>query len=106
MSKLSNTEELDFCYLLALLPALKEVPGYTALPELFSIVGHKALIDLCKYAGGETLQIPTLEELNDSIEALRWYYYVFVEHRYSETDIPAEYYEEAMKIVNHTKVGN
>ena len=50
--KLPITEELDFAYLLSLLPPLKDEPEFAWLPELFSIVGHESLIRLCKYAGG------------------------------------------------------
>lgn len=98
MSSLSCTEEIDFCYLLALLPVLKSRPEYSCLPELFSTIGHESLIDLCKYAGGETIRIPTLEELNDTIESLRWYYCVFVEKKKCFEDIPFEYQEEVNKI--------
>ena len=98
MSNLSTKEELDFCYLLALLPALTNIPEYAALPELFSIVGHTALIDLCKYAGGESIRIPTLEELQHSIESLKWYYTVFVEKTSSLTDIPLEFKATAIEI--------
>lgn len=106
MSKLPKTEELDFCYLLTLLPALKGIPEYAPLPELFSLVGHEALIDLCKYAGGETFRIPTLEELNTSIESLKWYYAVFVTGETSITAIPAEYKEETLKIFRHVTIGS
>ena len=105
MSKLSKKEELDFCYLLALLPLLKKVPEYAWLPELFSIIGHKSLIDLCRFAGGETIKIPTLEELNTSIQSLQWYYSVFIRGKSSVTDIPPEYAEETLRILKYEKVG-
>lgn len=106
MSKLSRTEELDFCYLLTLLPVLRDIPEYASLPELFSLVGHEALIDLCMYAGGETFRIPTLEELNHSIGALKWYYSVFVSGESSITSIPEEYKEDALKIFRHARIGD
>lgn len=75
-SKLPVSEELDFHYLLSLLPPLFEVSEFAWLPELFSIVGYESLIKLCKYAGGESIHIPTLEELSDSIDALKYFYHV------------------------------
>lgn len=78
-SKLSITESSDFQYLLELLPVLKCRPEYACLPELFSIIGHDKLIKLCTYAGGETVMIPTLDELSDNLEALDFYYKVYIE---------------------------
>ena len=88
MSKLPVTEELDFAYLLELMPPLHDTPEYAWLPELFSIIGHERLIILCKYAGGETIKIPTLDELVDSIEALQWFYDIEINHRKRIEDVP------------------
>ena len=73
-NNLSKSEEVDFAYLLELMPVLHEVPEYAWLPELFSIIGADSLITLCKYAGGETIKIPTIDELSLSITALQVYY--------------------------------
>lgn len=82
------TEELDFHYLLGLMPPLHDIPEYSWLPELFSIIGHDSLIKLCKYAGGETIRIPTLDELASSIEALQWFYDVEIVHRKEIQGVP------------------
>lgn len=95
-------EELDFCYLLALLPVLKDVPEYACLPELFSIIGHEKLIDLCKFAGGECIRIPTLEELSKSIESLKWYYCVFMDGSKTLDEVPQEYKDEVLQILKQT----
>ena len=87
---ISSTEELDFHYLLTLMPSLWEIPNFAWLPELFSTVGHENLIKLCKYAGGETIQIPTLEELSDSVECMQTYYDVYIKKIMSEAEIPAK----------------
>lgn len=86
--KLPITEELDFHYLLGLMPPLHNIPQYSWLPELFSIVGYESLIKLCKYAGGETIQIPTLDELTDSVEALQWFYDVYIKEEKLADGIP------------------
>lgn len=88
MKKLPITEELDFHYLLELMPPLHNVPQFAWLPELFSTIGHESLIKLCKYAGGETIRIPTLEELNDSIEALQWFHDVYITEEKLSIGIP------------------
>lgn len=82
------TEELDFSYLLGLMRPLHGVDRYAALPELFTILGHEKLIDLCRYAGGETITIPTLEELSDSIEGLQCFYDVYISGKIDENAIP------------------
>ena len=86
--QLSVTEELDFAYLLELMRPLYSVPEFAWLPELFMIIGHERLIDLCKYAGGETLIVPTLEELSSSLHALQYFYKVHIQHSATVKDIP------------------
>ena len=90
MSKLNRTEDLDFHYLLSLMPSW--------LPELFSTIGHESLIKLCKYAGGETIRIPTLYELSDSIDALQSYYDVYIKHAYTPEEIPTKLKDLVKKI--------
>ena len=89
-NKLPVSEELDFICLLELLPALHNVPQFAWLPELFSIIGHERLLKLCKYAGGETIRIPTLDELTSSIDALQWYYDVHIKKTKNSEDVPME----------------
>lgn len=98
MKELPITEELDFQYLLQLLPPLEKEPEFSWLPELFSIIGAKNLITLCKYAGGETIKIPTIEQLTKDIEALQWFYDVYISRKKSAMEIPAELYELIAKI--------
>ena len=88
--KLSIPEELDFAYLLELMPPMHDVQEYAWLPELFSIIGHEKLILLCKYAGGETIRIPTISELVSSIDALQWFYDVHIKHTKQIAEVPVE----------------
>lgn len=100
MSKeLSITEELDFQYLLQLLSPLEDTPEFSWLPELFSIIGAKNLITLCKYAGGETIKLPTLEQLSRDIDALQWYYDVYITKKKSSGEIPLELRDLVTKIL-------
>lgn len=89
-NELSITEELDFHYLLGLMPPLHDEIEFAWLPELFSIVGHESLIKLCKFAGGETIKVPTLEELSKSIDALQWFYNAEICKRNSYSEVPIE----------------
>lgn len=81
------TEDLDFSYLLGLMRPLYNIDNYAWLPELFTLIGHEKLIELCRYAGGETITIPTLEELNQSIESLQEFYDVYIKKSKDEIDI-------------------
>lgn len=87
-SKLPITEELDFHYLLNLMSPLKGVPGFQWLPELFSTIGEDSLVLLCQCAGGETIRIPTINELTECINALQCFYDVYIKHRITEYEIP------------------
>lgn len=89
-SSLPVTEDLDFHYLLELMPPLHNVPQFAWLPELFSIIGYERLITLCKYAGGEQIEIPTLDQLSTSIEALQWFYDVQIKKCKSISEVPKE----------------
>lgn len=97
-NELSITEELDFQYLLQLLPPLEDTPEFAWLPELFSIIGARNLITLCKYAGGETITLPTIEQLSNDIDALQWYYDVFITKKKEIGEIPANLCPLVMKI--------
>lgn len=102
-SELPITEELDFQYLLQLLPPLEDEEAFVWLPELFSIIGAEKLITLCKYAGGETIKIPTLNQLLENIEALQWYYDVYIKKSKSTFDIPDNLIGKVTLIVNKFK---
>lgn len=96
--KLPITEELDFHYLLGMMPPLHSEPEFAWLPELFSIVGYESLITLCKYAGGERIQIPTLSQLSDSIDALDWFNKVHIKQTHSVAEVPANLHTLFQKI--------
>ena len=96
--ELNLTESSDFQYLLELMLPLYTEPAYAWLPELFSIIGHESLIKLCKVAGGEKIQIPTVTELSDAVNALDWYYNTFISKKKSIIDVPVEYRDLVSKI--------
>lgn len=89
-NSLPVTEEIDFQYLLGLMRPLHNIDEFAWLPELFVLVGHEKLIDLCRYCGGETITIPTLEQLSDSIDALQEYYNIYVKQSNSINDLDDE----------------
>lgn len=102
-SDIPVNEELDFQYLLQLLPPLEDEGAFACLPELFSIIGAEKLITLCKYAGGETIKIPTLDQLLEDIEALQWYYDVYIKKSKTTFYIPDNLVGKVTIIVNKFK---
>lgn len=98
-NNLPLTEELDFHYLLSLMPALHNVPEFAWLPELFSIIGHESLIQLCRYAGGEIIKVPTLDELTTSINSLQWFYDIYIKHSQDESNIPEDLCDQVNTIL-------
>lgn len=97
-NELSITETSDFHCLLELMLPLYQIEEYAWLPELFSIIGHEKLITLAKYAGGATIKIPTISQLSNAIEALDWYYKVYVAKNKYRKSIPPEYINLVDKI--------
>ena len=97
-NKLPLTEELDFAYLLELMPPLHGQPEFSWLPELVYIVGHESLLKLCQYCGGETIKIPTLGELASSVEALQWFYDTQIKHTHTLTEVPEHLLPLVIKI--------
>ena len=92
------TEELDFSYLLGLMRPLHNEDEFAWLPELFTLIGHEKLIDLCRYCGGEVIKIPTLEELNHSIDCMQNFYDVYIKNSQDIDDIPATNVELVSRI--------
>lgn len=96
---LEPTDALDFHYLLTLMPPLHNIEEFAWLPELFSIIGADSFINLCKYCGGETIRVPTVEELSKSVCSLQWFYDVYIKKCKSVTDVPRMYRKMVAKII-------
>lgn len=105
-NNLPITEELDFAYLLELMLPLHNVSEFAWLPELFSIVGYESLLKLCKYAGGETITIPTTDQLTMGIDALQWFYNIHIAKRNTIADVPKELLKLLQKIEDIYYVGD
>lgn len=97
-NELNITESSDFHCLLELMLPLYNVDEYAWLPELFSIIGYESLLMLSKYAGGSTIKIPTIAEISKAIEALEWYYRVYVVKNKYQKSIPSNCVDLVNKI--------
>ena len=80
-TKLNNLKESDMWnFILFTLFKLRELPEYSAISELAYVLDKQNLINLCEYFGGLTLTIPTIDDLELTIQALLVYQYVECDH--------------------------
>lgn len=71
---------------------LSSIPEYSVMGELPYILDKSSLINMCKYFGGRTIKIPTLQELDSVMHLVLLYQYVEID------GIP---YEEAIAKVGY-----
>lgn len=53
---------------------------YSSLSELAYVLDQKNFLKLCEYFGGTTITIPTIDQLQELIQAMVLYQYINVEH--------------------------
>ncbi len=92
-NKLSSLKERDV-YSLGLFCLYKLIgtPEYSSVSELAYILDKKNLLNLCEYFGGQTITIPTMDELENLIYSLLLYQYVKIENMN---------YDEAVQLIGH-----
>ena len=79
-NNLNTLKEADIWnFILFALFKVKEIPEYSSLSELVYILNKTELLKLCEYFGGQTLTIPTIEELETMLYGLLIYQLVEVE---------------------------
>lgn len=69
-----------YTLMLFVLYKLQNEPDYQTLSELVYLTDKETLLTLCEYYGGMTIKIPTIEELNNVLNALTLYLKVDIEH--------------------------
>lgn len=94
--KISDT----WSFILFALFKIKEKPEYSALSELAFVLDKDSLLNLCEFFGGLTITIPTIEELEDIVNALLLYQFIDIEHK--DFDSSVEYFKQ--KQVNCRKL--
>ena len=79
-NELEKLKQLDiWSLMLFVLYNFQKIPEYSALSELAYILDQKSLLKLCEYFGGQTLRVPTIDELEDTIYAMLLYQYIDIE---------------------------
>ncbi len=79
LKKLNTTD--IYSMLLFAVFNIQKIPGYSVLSELVYILDKNNLLKLCEYFGGQTITIPTIDELEILIYCLVIYNDVVIEKR-------------------------
>lgn len=80
-TELKKLKEIDiWSLMLFVLYNFQKIPEYSALSELAYIVDEKTMLKLCEYFGGQTITVPTIDQLEETIYAMLLYQYTDVEH--------------------------
>lgn len=89
--ELSNLKENDiYSLMMFVLFKVKDVPEYSSISELAFILDKQNLLNLCEYYGGLTIKVPTINELEEVLDALLLYQLI---------DIQGNSYSDAVKIL-------
>lgn len=59
---------------------LKDVPEYSSVSELAYVLDQDNLLKLCEVFGGQTISIPTIDDMQEMVYALLMYQYVDIQH--------------------------
>lgn len=85
-TELQKLKQIDvWSLMLFVLFNFQKVPEYSAISELAYILDEKNFLKLCEYFGGQTIKIPTIDQLEETIYAMLLYQYIDVENM-SEKD--------------------
>lgn len=81
MGKLLESLNKDDTYSMLglLLYASSDNPRYALLNELAYILDNKSFVNFIKYFEGQTIQIPSIEEIQMSLKVLMLYQYYYIE---------------------------
>lgn len=79
-NELQKLKQLDiWSLMLFVLYNFQKIPEYAAISELAYILDEKSLLRLCEYFGGQTIKIPTIDQMEETIYAMLLYQYTDIE---------------------------
>ena len=78
----SNLQKQDvYAIVCSFLYDLKDIPEYSTLSELCYLLNKESFMNLINYFGGQTVRIPTKQELSDMIQILLLFQFYEIEKR-------------------------
>lgn len=79
-NELQKLKQIDiWSLMLFILYKFQEIPEYSSLSELAYVLDQKNMLRLCEYFGGQTITIPTIDQLEELIYAMLLYQYIDIE---------------------------
>lgn len=78
LEKLKNVDVWSL--MLFVLYNFQKIPEYSTLSELAYILDEKNFLKLCEYFGGQTIRIPTIDQLEETVYGMLLYQYVHIEN--------------------------
>ena len=86
--ELTKLKKIDiWSLMLFVLYNFQKIPEYSAISELAYVLDEKNMLKLCEYFGGQTLKIPTVDELEITLYAMLLYQYIDIENMQEEDAI-------------------
>ena len=71
---------------------MTDVPEYSSLSELAYVLDKDSMLNLCEMFGGQTITIPTIDEIESLVHSLLLYQYVKID----KMD-----YDKAISLIGH-----
>ena len=71
---------------------MNDIPEYSSLSQLSYVLDQNNLLNLCEYFGGQTITIPTIQEIESLVYSLLLYQYV---------KIDGIEYNDALELIGH-----
>ena len=80
-TELHKLKQMDlWSLMLFVLYNFQHIPEYSSLSELCYVLDEKNLLKLCEYFGGQTVKIPTIDQMEETLYAMLLYQYVDIEN--------------------------
>ena len=92
-NNIENLKQTDFYSLLLFsLFKMTDIPEYSSISQLAYVLDRENLLNLCEYFGGQTIKLPTTQELESLVYSLLLYQYVKIDRMD---------YEQALQLIGH-----
>ena len=79
-NELQKLKQIDiWSLMLFVLYNFQNIPEYSSISELAYVLDEKNMLKLCEYFGGQTIKVPTIDQLEETLYGMLLYQYIDVE---------------------------